>query len=73
MLYRYKASLAMAENTHLLRKGKYNCTADLLFDGLGFGQTNKSVYSFNSKKQLNLSLYDSSVPRNILTLHRQLG
>ena len=41
------------ENTHLLRKGKYHCTADLLFDRLGFGQTSKSVYSFNSTKQLN--------------------
>ena len=27
--------------------------ADLLFDRLGFGQTSKSVYSFNSTKQLN--------------------
>ena len=35
-----------AENTHLIRKGKYHCTADLLFDRLGFGQTSKSVYSF---------------------------
>ena len=41
------------ENTHLLRKGKYHCTADLLFDRLGFGQTSKSVYSFNSTKRLN--------------------
>ena len=39
-----------AENTHLLRKGKYHCMADLLFDQLGFGQTSKSVYSFNSTK-----------------------
>ena len=42
-----------AENTHLLHKGKYHCTADLLFDQLGFGQSSKSVYSFNSTKQLN--------------------
>ena len=42
-----------SENTHLLRKGKYHCTADLLFDRLGIGQTCKSVYSFNSTKQLN--------------------
>ena len=41
------------ENTHLLWKGKYHCLADLLFDRLGFGQTSKSVYSFNSTKQLN--------------------
>ena len=41
------------ENTHLLCKGKYHWTADLLFDRLGFGQTSKSVYSFNSTKQLN--------------------
>ena len=27
--------------------------ADLLFDHLGFGQTSKSVFSFNSTKQLN--------------------
>ena len=33
------------ENTHFLRKGKYHCTADLLFDRLGFGQTSKSVDS----------------------------
>ena len=25
-----------AENTHLLCKGKYHCTADLLFDWFGF-------------------------------------
>ena len=42
-----------AENTYLLCKGKYHCMADLLFDRLGFGQTSKSVYSFNSTKQLN--------------------
>ena len=42
-----------SENTQLLCKGKYHCTADLLFDRLGFGQTSKSVYSFNSTKQLN--------------------
>ena len=41
------------ENTHLLCKGKYHCTADLLFDQLGFGQRRKSVYSFVSTKQLN--------------------
>ena len=27
-----------AGNTHLLRKGKYHCTADLLFDWLGFSR-----------------------------------
>ena len=43
----------LPENTHLLRKGKYHCMAGLLFDRLGFGQTSKSVYSFNSTKQLN--------------------
>ena len=32
-----------SENTHLLSKGKYNYTADLLFDWLGFGQTSKYV------------------------------
>ena len=26
------------ENTHLLRKGKYHCTADLLFDWFGFSK-----------------------------------
>ena len=41
------------ENTHLLCKWKNHCTADLLFDRLGVGQTSKSVYSFNSTKQLN--------------------
>ena len=42
--------LPKAENTHLLCKGKYHCRADLQFDQLGFGQTSKSVYSFNSSK-----------------------
>ena len=32
-----------AENTHLLREGKYHCTADLIFDWFGFGRTSKSV------------------------------
>ena len=45
--------LLCTENTHLLHKGKYHCTADLLFDWLGFGQTSKSDNSFNSTKQLN--------------------
>ena len=40
----------VAENTHLLCKGMYHCTADLLFYRLGFGQTSKSVDSFNSSK-----------------------
>ena len=44
-------SLTLPENTHLLRMGKYHCTADLLFDRLRFGQTSKSVNSFNSTKQ----------------------
>ena len=30
-------------NTHLLCKGKYHCTADLLFDWFGFLQTSKCV------------------------------
>ena len=42
-----------SEITHLLRKGKFHCMVDLLFDWLGFGQTSKSVFSFNSTKQLN--------------------
>ena len=45
--------LPWSENTNLLCKGKYHWTAGLLFDQLGFGQTSKSVYSFNSTKQLN--------------------
>ena len=40
------------ENTHLLCKGKYHCTADLLFDQWRFGQTSKSLYSYNLTKQL---------------------
>ena len=32
-----------SETTSILCKGKYHCTADLLFDWLGFGQTSKSV------------------------------
>ena len=35
-------SSKQAENTHLLCKGKYRCTADLLFDWFGFDQTCKS-------------------------------
>ena len=56
----YKSALSKPENTHLLRKGKYPCTADLLFDRLGFGQISKSVYSFNSTKQLNPKYSDIS-------------
>ena len=32
-----------SENTHLLCKGRYQCTADLLVDRFGFGQIRKSV------------------------------
>ena len=36
------------ENTHLLRKGKYHCTAHLqLFDWFGFGRTSKSVVDYS--------------------------
>ena len=40
------------ENSNLLCKGKYHCTADLLLDWFGFEQTSKSVDSFNTTKQL---------------------
>ena len=48
-------SMLVNEETreYSLRKGKYHCMADLLFDQSGFGQTSKSVYSFNSTKELN--------------------
>ena len=42
-----------SENTQLLCKGKYHCSADLLLDWFGFGLTSKSVESFNATKQLN--------------------
>ena len=35
--------LPKAENTNIFYKWKYHCTADLLFDQLGFDQTSKSV------------------------------
>ena len=34
----------LLENTHLLCKGKYNCTADLLFDSFGFKQSSEFVF-----------------------------
>ena len=41
------------ENTHLLCKGKYHCTAELLFDRLGLAkQANLSIVLIK-KKQLN--------------------
>ena len=40
------------ENTHLLCKGKYHCTADLLFDWFGFNQTCESVSNSSYAKQL---------------------
>ena len=53
-LYSRSLSITLtSENTHLLCKGKYHCMTDPLFDWLGFGQTSKSVCSFNSTKQLN--------------------
>ena len=47
---RDRESFDQSEITHLLRNGKYHCTADLLLDWFGFGQTSKSVYSFNTTK-----------------------
>ena len=35
----------LLENTHLLCKGKYNCTADLLFDSFGFKQSSEFVFN----------------------------
>ena len=39
------------ENTH--HRGKYHCTADHLFDWLGFDQTSKVVVHSTEAKQLN--------------------
>ena len=36
-------SKAWPANTHLVHKGKFHWTADLLFDWFGFGQTSKCV------------------------------
>ena len=46
------------ENTHLLCKGKFHCTADLLFEWFGFARTSKSVVNKVSngaleKKEMN--------------------
>ena len=49
MLLTYRDSLAKSDNTHLLSKGKYHCSADLMLDWSGFNLTNKSV----DNKQLN--------------------
>ena len=35
--------MVLAENTQ--NRGKYQCTADLMFDWFGFDQTSKIVYS----------------------------
>ena len=40
------------ENTHLLCKGKYHCTADLQFDWFGFDQTCTSLSNSTLAKQL---------------------
>ena len=40
-----------AENTH--HRGKYHCTADLLFDWFGFIQTSKADGESTEAKQLN--------------------
>ena len=42
-----------AENTHLLHKGKYHCTAALLFDRFGSDQTCKSLSNSTQAKQPN--------------------
>ena len=57
------AGLVEAENTQLLCKGKYHCVAHLLFDRLGFGQTSKIVYSFNSTKQQKSRLDSTGLKR----------
>ena len=42
------------DNTHLLRKEKYNCTDDLQKGCFGFNQTSKTVVGYFKKaKQLN--------------------
>ena len=43
--------LLVPENTH--KRGKYHCTADLLFDWFGFNQTSKTVVHSTWAKQLN--------------------
>ena len=43
-----------AESTHLLCKGKYHCTANLIFYWVGFNQTStKCDDNFNTTKLLN--------------------
>ena len=44
-----------SKNTHLLHKGKYHCTADILLDCFGFDQTCKSLSNSTQTKQLNPS------------------
>ena len=45
--------LFKAVNTHLLRKMKYHCMDDFLFDWFGFDQTSKSVVNSTQANQLN--------------------
>ena len=35
--------IAQSENTNTHQRGKYQCTADLLFDWFGFDQTSKAI------------------------------
>ena len=39
--------MCSADNTHLLRKRKYHCTADLQFDWSGFDQARESLDNIN--------------------------
>ena len=41
------------ENTHLLRKGKYHCMTDLLFDWFGFDRTCKCLSNSTQPNQMN--------------------
>ena len=60
-------ALVDPENTHLLRKGKYHCTADLLFDWFGFScfvelklQTDLLVWPNPNRPYSDISPYEVS-------------
>ena len=52
ILWSSEVKQLQSENTPFVG-GKYQCTADLLFDWFRHNQTSKSVHKFNIPKRLN--------------------
>ena len=75
MLLTYRDSLAKSDNTHLLSKGKYHCSADLIFCFVGLDPA--ALLKFSTNRHVLLNPINSNrrlaIPAVILDLTKLNG